>query len=198
MGTKNDQRIELRTWQIAAVLAWTSFSSMVLVYVLGVTLPVEPVAGAVVVRHFAGGSWELTAGGQLVLLVVLAGALGGTIDAMRSFGNRHVSGDFAAGDVSWYVQRPLIGASLALLFYVVMRAGFVSLNGGVEDVDRFAIVAISGLVGLAAKLTVIKLKAVLCVMLGVANDDPAGVPQPATQQPAGRHSTPDAGAGAVN
>jgi hypothetical protein len=86
---------------------------------------------------------------QLLLIVLLAGALGCMIHALRSItvfiGNRSAVTSW----FWWYITRPLLGMSLALIFYAVLRGGF--LAGSPADakvVSPFGVLAIGALVGM--------------------------------------------------
>jgi hypothetical protein len=46
----------------------------------------------------------------------------------------------------WYLTGPAIGAALALITYIILRAGFVT--GGPTAISDFGVVGLSALVGL--------------------------------------------------
>ena len=79
-----------------------------------------------------GKKFQPTLEVRLLLLVLLAGAIGSYIHASSSFvdylGNRTLIGRW----VWWYLLRPFIGMMLALLFYFVFRGGFITagVNAG--------------------------------------------------------------------
>lgn len=91
----------------------------------------------------------------LILLAILAGALGSYLHAAQSFaayvGNRTAKRSW----VWWYLLRAPIGASLGVLFYFVVRAG---LTTGVTDaVSAYGVVAFSALAGMFSKQATDKL-----------------------------------------
>jgi hypothetical protein len=95
---------------------------------------------------------------RLLLLVLIAGALGGTVHGLRSFvwyvGNRELR-------LSWlplYLSFPFAGAILAWVFYVVIRGGFFAPTTSVEETSPFGFVAVGALVGLFSTAAVLKLK----------------------------------------
>jgi hypothetical protein len=97
------------------------------------------------------GYWHpsITRETQLLLIVLLAGALGCMIHALRSItvflGNRSAVTSW----FWWYITRPLLGMALALIFYAVLRGGF--LAGSPADakvVSPFGVLAIGALVGM--------------------------------------------------
>jgi hypothetical protein len=96
---------------------------------------------------------------RLLLLVVLAGALGGALHAMRSLfyfiGNRDLR-------VSWlpsYVAMPLTGAAVGTLFFLVFIAGFFMPQDG-DAKAYFLMVGVSALVGMFTPQAVEKLKSI--------------------------------------
>lgn len=111
---------------------------------------------------------------RLLLIVLLAGALGSYIHAATSFadyvGNRKLSGNW----VWWYLLRPFIGMTLALVFYFVVRGGFISPNAGGADMNPFGIAAMAGLVGMFSKQAIDKLNEVFTSLFGSKGDDKRG------------------------
>jgi Putative Ig domain len=88
---------------------------------------------------------------QLLLLAVLAGALGSYVHALKSLSDFIGNGTLTARWFWWYVTRPFLGMSMALVFYAVLRGGF--LTGTPADaglVNPFGVFAISALVGMFA------------------------------------------------
>jgi hypothetical protein len=95
-----------------------------------------------------------------LIIVILAGALGSYIHATTSFvtyvGNRSMVKSWTW----WYILRPFIGSSLALIFYFVIRGGLFSTGTDATQVSIFGIAAISGMVGMFSKNATDKLKEV--------------------------------------
>jgi hypothetical protein len=86
---------------------------------------------------------------QLLLLAIFAGALGSYFHSLKSLadfiGNRTVISSW----FWWYITRPFLGMALALVFYAVLRGGFVI--GSPADamvVNPFGVLAIGALVGM--------------------------------------------------
>jgi len=97
---------------------------------------------------------------RLFIVVILLGALGGVLHSLRSFywyvGNRNLK-------MSWllmYFLLPLIGASLAVVFYVVRRGGLISPTAGNNAVSPYGFAAVAALVGLFSPQAADKLKQV--------------------------------------
>jgi hypothetical protein len=107
---------------------------------------------------------------RLLLLVLLAGAIGSYIHASSSFvdylGNRTLISSW----VWWYLLRPFIGMMLALLFYFVFRGGFITAGvnqggeGAASFINPFGIAALAGLVGMFSKVATDKLNEVFLTL----------------------------------
>lgn len=90
-------------------------------------------------------SWDF----RLLFITILFGALGSWVHAVSSYvrftGNRQLVSSWTM----WYVMRPLIGAGLAVVFYVVIRAGFATTGGAnVGALSAYTVGAFAALVGL--------------------------------------------------
>lgn len=83
-----------------------------------------------------------------ILLIAFVGALGGNIHALKSFADYTGNRRLVSSWVWWYLARPFIGYPLALIFFFVIRGGFVS--GGIQagEINAYGIAAVSGLVGM--------------------------------------------------
>jgi len=86
---------------------------------------------------------------RLILLVLFTGALGSSIYALKSFS------DYAGEEKllqSWYwlyIARPFVGAGLAFIFYLVIRAGFLAgTTADIKAVNPFGFVAVAALVAM--------------------------------------------------
>ncbi len=97
---------------------------------------------------------------RLLLIVILAGALGSLVHTVRSVywyvGNRKLKW-------SWlpkYLLQPFAGSALAMIFYVVVRGGFFSPQTTFESTSPFGFAALAALVGLFSEQAVLKLKTV--------------------------------------
>ena len=92
---------------------------------------------------------------NLLWLIILIGALGATLHGIISLSNYIGNKKFEASWTMWYLQRPLVGAILSLLFYFVIRAGF--LKQLETNANFYTIVALSGLTGMFSKQALNKL-----------------------------------------
>jgi hypothetical protein len=97
---------------------------------------------------------------RLLILVILAAAVGSYIHAATSFATYVGNKSFVASWTWWYVLRPFIGMALALVFYFVLRGGLLSVQSGAEDLSPYGIAAVAGLVGIFSKQATDKLEEV--------------------------------------
>lgn len=107
-----------------------------------------------------GRQFEIWDEVRLLLIVVLAGALGSLVHEARSLfwyvGNRWLKWSW----VPKYFLQPFAGSSLALIFYVVVRGGFFSPQTTFANTSPFGFAALAALVGLFSEQAVLKLKEV--------------------------------------
>lgn len=78
--------------------------------------------------HLFGGAYSFTPERRYLLLMTLGGALGASVHLLISFtafvGNR----SFVTSWVPWYMLRPIIGAAMALFFYMLLRGGILTYS----------------------------------------------------------------------
>lgn len=152
---------------IICMTIYLAISSILLVYTIfqfwPPQLPPEEAAKQV---EFICWRIPISADLRLLAVVVLIGALGGQIHALRSFaayvGNRKLI-------TSWLIQyllMPFEGASLALVFYLVICAGFFSANSTTQNMNVYGFAGLAGLVGLFSNMAVKKLKDMAEQLLG--------------------------------
>ncbi|HEY8920078.1 MAG TPA: hypothetical protein VIM87_26750 [Chitinophaga sp.] len=76
--------------------------------------------------HLFGSACTLTPEHRYLLLMTLGGALGASVHLLISFtafvGNR----SFVTSWIPWYMLRPVIGAAMALFFYMLLRGGILT------------------------------------------------------------------------
>lgn len=110
---------------------------------------------------------------QLLLLVVFAGALGSYLHGMMSIA------DFIGGrklKVSWfwwYLTRPFLGMAMGLIFYAMLRGGFlVGTPADEKFVSPFGVIAIGTLVGMFSDKAAQKLGEIFDVVFRAATPRP--------------------------
>ncbi len=107
---------------------------------------------------------------QLLLLVIFAGALGSIFHALKSLGDFIGNRTVIASWYWWYITRPFLGMTLALIFYAVLRGGFVvGSPADAKVVNPFGVLAIGALVGMFADKAAQKLAEVFDVVFRSAD-----------------------------
>lgn len=94
---------------------------------------------------------------RMILIVAFAGALGGLVHAIRS-----AFWYAGHGMLKWrwfpmYILLPFVGSLLGLIFYLVIRGGFLP-GGSVEQSSHYGFAALSALVGMFSQQAALKLK----------------------------------------
>ena len=92
---------------------------------------------------------------KLLWFILLVGALGSTLHGLISVSNYIGNKTFDAAWSVWYIERPLVGAILSLIFYMIIRAGLITnleTNSGF-----YTTLALAGMIGLFSKQALNKL-----------------------------------------
>jgi uncharacterized membrane protein YeaQ/YmgE (transglycosylase-associated protein family) len=101
---------------------------------------------------------------RLLLLVIVAGILGSFIHGATSLADYIGNDSFNKRWTWFYLLRPVIGMALALVFYFVIRGGFLTTNVGATDINPYGIAALAGLVGMFSKQATDKLSEVFSTL----------------------------------
>ena len=107
-----------------------------------------------------GRCMQTTFDERLLMLVIVAGILGAFVHGATSLADYIGNNSFNKSWTWFYLLRPAIGMSLALVFYFVIRGGFLSTTGGAQDINPYGIAALAGLVGMFSKQATDKLSEV--------------------------------------
>ncbi|HEX7192855.1 MAG TPA: IPT/TIG domain-containing protein [Thermoanaerobaculia bacterium] len=107
------------------------------------------------------GEWHLIWNEtRLILIVILSGFLGALVYSLRSFfwytGNRELKWSW----LLMYLLVPIVGAMLAVIFYMLLRGGLFSPTTTVADTSPFGFAAIAALVGMFTNQASEKLRSV--------------------------------------
>lgn len=123
---------------------------------------------------------------HVLWLVILAGAIGGTIHAIRSLywyvGNRELCWSW----VPMYILLPFSGAAIATVFFLIVRGGF--LNTTPDRETAFGIIAIAALTGLFSQQAALKLQDIANAVL--AKPEPGANSKPQAALPVGGTAAP--------
>jgi hypothetical protein len=93
----------------------------------------------------------------LILLVILAGALGAHVHAATSFAKYVGTRRFARSWYWWYLGRLPIGSGLALIVYFALRGGLIGGDASSKAVNPYGVAALAALAGLFSRQAVDKL-----------------------------------------
>ncbi|MEP1094313.1 MAG: hypothetical protein ABJG78_04350 [Cyclobacteriaceae bacterium] len=103
---------------------------------------------------------ELGDNQRIILLVVLSGLLGSFVHTMNSFSSFVGGNQFEKSWIWWYVLRPFVGMSIALIFYLVFRAGLFAGGAVAQDLNIYGILTLAALTGLFSDRATLKLEEV--------------------------------------
>lgn len=120
---------------------------------------------------------------RLMLVVMVAGALGSSIHAAKSFATFHGLKRWDDSWRWWYVLRLPTGMGLALLMYLLIRGGLFSMNAtdqtqAVSTVNPFGFAGLAALVGMFAKQATEKMEELFENLLAVKEQRSPAAPKP--------------------
>ncbi|QSE98652.1 hypothetical protein [Fulvivirga lutea] len=95
---------------------------------------------------------------RVILLVILSGFLGSFVHVVSSFTNYVGDRKFEVTWLWWYILRPFIGMSLALIFYFVFRGGLFAGNTLASDLNIYGVLTLAALSGLFSDRATLKLE----------------------------------------
>jgi hypothetical protein len=143
-----------------------------------------PCNGPVWITFFWGTSYWLWDEIRLLLIVMVAGALGSILHSIRSLfwyvGNRQLRRSWAL----MYVLLPYSGTILSVTFYFIIRGGFFP-QASAEQSNPISFAALAALAGLFSAQAVLKLKLVFETMLTTPPPGKNNVPQQGGPEPPG-------------
>jgi hypothetical protein len=120
--------------------------------------PDTPGSKAVTIAFIGtNGTLATTADVQLLMLVMVAGALGSFLHTATSFADFVGNEKLARSWLWWYLLKPFVGMGLAVIFYLVIRGGFLSAGAEAGKVNIYGIAALAGLTGMFSKQATDKL-----------------------------------------
>jgi len=114
----------------------------------------------------------LTRETQLLLIVVIAGGLGCLIHGLKSIaafiGNRTAISSW----FWWYITRPLLGMAMAMVFYALLRGGFLAgTPSDAKVISPFGVLGIGALVGMFTDKAIGKLAEIFDMLFRSKADD---------------------------
>jgi hypothetical protein len=147
-------------------------------------------------RYWNGATAKDATERDMLRMVILMGALGGTVHWMSSLANFVGNGNLFRRWSPYYLLSPFQGAALALLVYLLLRVGVLSPNSAgtaAQNLNLLGVYAFSALAGLFAKQAIEMLRDVFGVLFkkveakdaskdrkpGASDAEPAKPPAPA-------------------
>jgi magnesium-transporting ATPase (P-type) len=117
--------------------------------------------------------WTLTISSEmrLILLVIIAGALGSLVHGFRSLFWYVGKRAFEKSWVLMYFLLPFVGSALSLIFYFVLRGGLFSPNATVDATSPFGFIGVAGLVGMFSNKAASKLKEIADSIFSTKGED---------------------------
>jgi len=132
------------------------------VVILYLMIKVWPLAapGSSDTVYFFWGPVVLPAEVRLMLIAVLAGALGAYVHLATSFADYSGNQRLMMSWGWWYILRPFIGMALAEVVYLSLRGGLLSASGDnvAGAISPYGVAAITALTGLFSKQATDKLQ----------------------------------------
>lgn len=113
---------------------------------------------------------------SLIFVIMLSGIIGACIFSLFAI-SHHLGADkdFDATWEAWYWLRPVIGAGLALVFYLLLRGGVLTIGADLKNLNLVGVAGVSGLVGMFAEQALHKLQDLSDTIFGSA---PGGETKP--------------------
>lgn len=107
----------------------------------------------------------------MFFLVALAGFMGSMIHLATSFTNYVGSEKFKRSWILWYFVKPFTGAAIAIVFYLVLKAGLLNSDGA-SGVNPYGIIILAALAGLFTDKATMKLEEIFTVIFKPKDDRP--------------------------
>ena len=101
---------------------------------------------------------------RMLLLVLLSGALGSYIHVATSFSYHIAKRDFEPHWYWWYWMRLPIGATLALVFIMIIQGGLFVAPAGNNDATPITTIGVAALIGLFSRHALEKLRDIFDVV----------------------------------
>lgn len=99
----------------------------------------------------------ITEDSHLIIVSALAGAHGGVLHGLAWLAQSAREKRFSRLHIIWFVQRPFIGAGLAVAIYFIFRSGLMA-NASASVMNVYAIAAVGILTGIAESRAIEKMR----------------------------------------
>jgi hypothetical protein len=125
-----------------------------------------------------GLDFKIPLDAKLIVLVMIAGGLGSYVHVATSFSVFVANQKLTQSWMWWYVLRPFIGMVLAVVFYLAIRGGFLSVGNDAGKINPYGIAGMAALVGMFSKQAVEKLNELFNTLFKTADSQGQGNPVP--------------------
>jgi len=125
---------------------------------------------------------------RLLLMVLIAGALGSILHGLRSVGWYKGHRALIRSWVPSYLALPVIGSLVAFVFYMVVRGGFFSSQAAPSDTSPYAFAAVAALSGVFSSQAILKLKQIAESALAKPSSGEDAMPQGAAENVPGENA----------
>ena len=116
-----------------------------------------------------GVSFQLGPETQLLLVMIIAGAIGACVFSLFAIAH-HLGAqkDFDVQWQAWYYLRPFVGAGLAMIFYFLVRGGVLAIGANLQGLNLIVVAGLSALVGMFSEQALHKLQDLADTTFGAA------------------------------
>jgi len=170
-----DKEVAASSWAIFFLGLYLMFVFLGLVFLLVQTWPIanpNSVENGSIWMPVSLPYFKLSDETRVIFIVLMSGSIGGMIHALQSFVGFVGSRSFVSSWLWWYVLRPIVGAGLALLFYLSLRGGLLTTSAGVTDLSIFGFASVGTLAGLFSEQATAKLKELFDTMFKTDDQRP--------------------------
>lgn len=170
-----DNEVSAPGWAIFFLGLYLMVVFLALVFLLIQIWPIDHPSGVVggsIWKRVTLSYFRVPDEARVIFIVLMSGAIGGMIHALQSFVGFVGSNSFVCSWIWWYVLRPVVGAGLALLFYLSLRGGLLTTTAGVADLSIFGFASVSALAGLFSEQATAKLKELFDTMFKTDDQRP--------------------------
>jgi hypothetical protein len=149
------------------------------------SLRIKPASEVTVVWKVGGAQSEISVELRMILLVLLVGGFSACVYGLNSFANYAGTQKLEQQWYWLYFARPILGAGIAFVFYLIIRGGFLAgTNADAQAVNPFGFVAVAALVGMFSDPALMKLNEVFDTLFRAKDTRPQSLDELMVDAPA--------------
>lgn len=114
--------------------------------------------------------FEVSLDARVLMLVMVSGGLGSFVHTAKSFGDFVGNDKLMSSWMWWYILKPFIGMILAIVLYLVIRGGFLSIGNDAGSLNLYSVTAMACMSGMFAKQATDKLSEVFDSLFKTSRD----------------------------